>query len=152
MFAGQLGNHVGRNRRRVGKGLIKMPDELIDDVANLWRNKKLVMVGTKLFGGEARILELVVAILVKTYRESFYGLAHVSGHPTNYGARVDFSGKKGAQRNIGNQAQPHRFIKQCSELLEIVFLSSDFRVSELEIPVLSDLDLSFAKAEIVTGR
>src|ERR1043166_3084523 len=80
VFAGELGNHIGGNSRRVRKGLIKMPGKLVNNAADLGSHKKLVMVGAKLFGSESGEFQFVVTVLVKTDGERLNGLTHVPSH------------------------------------------------------------------------
>ena len=100
VVARQLRNHVGWDGGGISERLVKMPCQLIDDAANLGSNKELMVIGPKLLRRQPRVLELVVAVLVKANREGLDGLPHLMGHQRYYGARIDAPREEGAQGNV----------------------------------------------------
>src|ERR1051325_6786258 len=89
VIAREFRHHERRYRRRICKWLVEVPDQIVDDVADLRRNKKLVMICAEFLRRHARVLELVVTVFVKTDREGFDGLIHVLRHQGYNSARID---------------------------------------------------------------
>ena len=71
VFAREFRNHVGGNCRRVGERFVKMPDQFINDPADVRRDYELVMIRTESLRGNPRVLQLVVTVFMKADRKSF---------------------------------------------------------------------------------
>src|SRR5215471_11319511 len=100
MISSELGNHVSRNCRRIGEWLVEMPNQFIDNCADIGGNEKLVMVGAKLLRRDAGEFKFVVAVFVETDRESLNGPIRVPGHQADNGARVDSTRQKSTKRHV----------------------------------------------------
>ena len=88
-----------------------MPDEIVNDFANVRRDDELVMFCREFPGHAARVLQLVVAVFMKPNRKSLNGPISMSRHQTDNRARINSTGKKGAERHVRNQAHAHRLIE-----------------------------------------
>ena len=58
-----FGNHKRRQRGRVGKRLVKMPDQLVNHLDQIRRDDKFVMLGVEMFGGDSRVFQFVESCL-----------------------------------------------------------------------------------------
>src|SRR6185436_13526277 len=89
VIAREFRHHERRYRRRICKWLVEVPDQIVDDVANLRRDEKFVMIGAEFLCRQSRVFELVVTVFMKTDRERFHRLVHVLRHEGNDSARID---------------------------------------------------------------
>src|SRR5215211_6010214 len=85
VIAREFGNHERRYRGRIGEWFVKVPDEIVDDVADLWGNEELVMVRAQFLRSQSRVLEFVVTVLMKSDRKRLDRLVHVLRHQGNDG-------------------------------------------------------------------
>src|SRR2546425_2690453 len=102
VFAREFRNHVGGNRRRIGEGLVEMPDQFVNQLTNIGSDDEFVMLGPKSLRRDARIPQLVITVFMKTNRESLDGSAAVLRHQTYDSARINPAGKKRSQRHVRN--------------------------------------------------
>src|SRR6266545_963308 len=120
-----------------------MPDQFINDIANLRRDNKLMMLGREFVRDDAGVFEFVVTILVKANRESLHGPIRLARHQSNYCAGIYTTGEKSAQRNISHQPHADRVVKQSAELFQTIFFVSKrfgLRVLIGEVPILLNIN------------
>ena len=132
-----------------------MPDQIINDFADVGRDHKFVVVGSELFGHEARVLQLVVTIFVKTYGESLHRPAGVMRHQADDRARIHAARQEGAERHVSNQAYAHRFIEQRAQFLETLFFALrrfSLRLTVGKVPVLLDACAASTERQVMTRR
>src|SRR5687767_12417174 len=89
VFAGEFRDHISRNRGRIGERFIEVPDQLVNDFANVGRDDELVMICCEMFGGYARILQFVVTVFVKTNGKGFHSLVCMTRHQAHDRARIN---------------------------------------------------------------
>ena len=110
VLARQLADAVGRDRRAVGIGLVVQPGQGVDEVEVVALHGLDEVVGAG--SGRppsARTRDSLKAGSSKAIEQVFTGVSDRPGHRRDDGAAVDAAGQEGAQRHLGDHAQPHRF-------------------------------------------
>src|SRR5215475_4474574 len=141
MLASHLRDYVGRDARHVGERLVVMPDDLLDQTANVRRDYELVMIGAEMARGDSRVMQLVEAGVREAYREGLH--LHLARHHRDYKARIDPAGKERAERDLALQSQPDGFGDQLAQPLDVALfgrLRLDRPVGIIEIPIRARAD------------
>src|SRR5260370_25311245 len=132
-----------------------MPDQLVDDLTDVRRDNKFVMVGAESLRGYPRVLQFVVAVFMKTDRESLDRTRRMTRHQANHSARINSAGEKRAERNFRLPTYAHRFVQQGAQFLEaLVFALRRIFLGVLvrKIPVLLDTQATVCECQEMAGR
>src|SRR2546423_5041363 len=124
VLARELRDHVGRDGGRVGERLVEVPDEFVNDVADVRRDDELRVLRAETLGGEARVLQFVVAVFAEAYREGLDGSVGVARHQADDRARINAAGEERAERHVRDQTYAHGLVKQPAKLFDIFLFPS----------------------------
>jgi hypothetical protein len=104
MFASHLGQIIDGQSRAIPKWFVKRRDELRQSLQGLGSHHKLVVIGAKVFGNQARVCAFVVRFFFETYAKGLYWLAGNATHVRDDEARVNSTAQKRSKWHIGNHS------------------------------------------------
>jgi hypothetical protein len=140
MFARQLADAVGRNRRAVGIGFVVQPGQRVDQIEVVAGDEVTVMVGPVAVGdllGEGGFVERGV---VEGNRTGVDWLCRLRpGHQGDDGTRIDAAGEKRAERHFGDHPQANRLAELLVQLRTGFGQRAAAVETEAHVPVLPRL-------------
>ena len=121
----------------MGQRFIFVPDQTRQRCEELFRtDDDLVMIGFVSVGDEARVFELVSFAFGEGDGKSLDRLADHAAHHCGNRGRIDASGKKHSERNVGHQPQTHRLAKQLRPLFDVSLVVANLVVfRKINVPV-----------------
>ena len=154
VFAGQLADLVGGDRRAVGVRLVVDAGELVDEVEVVAGHvidemTRLVAIGHLL--GKARLVE---GRIVERDRAGVDRLAGDARHGRDHGAGVHAARQERPERHLGDHAQADRFLEAAVQFLAGFLERDRARQREAHVPVLDRLGhgLAALHGQPVAGR
>ena len=117
MTARQPRELEGRDRRRVGVGLVVAAHQLRDDLEGAGPQPELRVVGAEPVRHRPRRGRLVVRPLLEADREGPDRPVPEPAHERHHGARVDPPAQERSERDVADQAIAHRLLQPLPQLV-----------------------------------
>ena len=134
--ARQLREQVRRDRRRVAKRPVVVPDQPVHEVERLRLDHELRVLRPEPLRHHARVLALVVvAPACEADRERLHAPARRLGHQRDHGRRIETAREKRAERHVRHQTSRDRALQQLPEALLGRVIVRDLAVPEPHAPV-----------------
>jgi hypothetical protein len=119
LAAGELGDEVRRDRRRIGEGLVVHPREKRDDVERILRSEvELRVVRPEVTSDGTRVDRFVIARLAEANREGPHRSRGLRLHQRDDSGGVDAAGQERAERHVGVHSKTHRFLGERARAFE----------------------------------
>ena len=118
MLGRELGDEVGRQRRRVGERLVERLGERPQQQLGLGPHEQLVVVRPVALGDEPRVVALVEAALREADRERVHRLRRLLRRERRERGRVDAAREEDADRHVREEMRPHRVAQPRAQLLD----------------------------------
>ena len=155
VFARGHRHKVRRNHRRVGKWLVQVPRDLLDQIRPGSVHHSFMVVAAEVAGHEPGVRQLVVPILMEADRRCHHGTCHEFRHGGDHSARVHPAAQKRPQRDVAAQPDPHRLREALTELIDGCPVRCGRVTGVLgnrNVPVLPDRDAPRSAHQEVAGR
>jgi hypothetical protein len=120
---GELGDEVGRERRRIGEGLVERFRELRQEVDRVRAHDQLVMVGRVPVRDQPGLLELVERALLEADREGADPVRALAGGQARERGRVDPARQQHAHRHVGDEVRADRVAEPLTKLFRELLLA-----------------------------
>ena len=147
VLAGDPGNEVERDAGRIGHGLVQMPHQIGNEVAEVGGAQPVfVVLGSEARGCQARVAQLVGVLfpglgsLVSDTEGLDSVLARDLAHDREDAARIQPPAEKQAERDFRDQTKADAFFEQAGEFVDGRLWPSGKRLLVVDIPVFSDPD------------
>src|SRR3954471_4913332 len=102
--------------------------------------------------GDARVLQFVVAVLAKAYREGLDGTVARARHEGDDRRRVNAAREERAERNVRDEAHAHGIVERRAKLFEPVLFRARLVGLEREVPITFDAHAAVREGQMRAGR